>query len=156
MKVKKLHLGNFKRFSGETFNYCDSETGLAQDLIVIVGRNGSGKSTILQAISAMLATATKRLSEPGELNWPGFNIDLANEAWDRPIEVELDVEFAQNEIGSLRLSFFSRSRNRSNSSRQAGLFRYPGVTMAIKKVEPSKASLIRSFHAWPQRISLRS
>ncbi len=147
MKVKNLRLGNFKRFSGETFDFCDSETGLARDLIVIVGRNGSGKSTILQAISVMLATATKRLSEPAELNWPGFSVDLANEAWDRPIEMELDVEFAQNEIEATREYFSRAEKGREGAPRSPG--RSPVVRLKYiadsKKVEAGNAEEMLQF-----------
>jgi energy-coupling factor transporter ATP-binding protein EcfA2 len=102
MKVQRLHLRNFKRFDNQEFNFRDSETGLAQDLIVLAGRNGSGKSSVLQAIAAMLGAATGRLSGPAELDWPGFDLSLANEAWARPVGIEVDVEFGQDEIEATR------------------------------------------------------
>jgi len=45
MKVQSLRLKNFKRFRNTELFFCDPETGLAKDLIVLVGQNGSGKST---------------------------------------------------------------------------------------------------------------
>ncbi|WP_448564663.1 AAA family ATPase [Trichothermofontia sp.] len=52
------------------------ETGLAKDLIVLVGVNGSGKTSLLQAIAVTLGTATDRLRNPSDLEWPGFNDEL--------------------------------------------------------------------------------
>lgn len=98
MKVQTLKLNRFKRFADKQLDFRDEETGLAKDLIVLVGANGSGKSTILQAIAALVATATGRITSPRELNWPGFNIELASQAWAKRMEIEVQVEFAAEEI----------------------------------------------------------
>ena len=98
MKVQRLQLTNFKRFHSQEFDFRDPETGLAEDLIVLVGQNGSGKSSVLQAIAAMLGAATGRLSSPTKLDWPGFDLSLANVAWARPMGIKVDVEFSQDEI----------------------------------------------------------
>lgn len=108
MKVKKLLLKNFKLFHKSELDFCDPETGLAEDLIVLVGQNGSGKSSVLQAIAAMLGAATGRLSNPAELDWPGFDLSLANIAWARPIGIEVNVEFSQDEIRATR-DYFNRT-----------------------------------------------
>ncbi len=108
MKVQKVHLRNFKRFHDQRLDFRDPETGLAEDLIVLVGQNGSGKSSILQAIAAMLGTATDRLPGPDELDWPGFDLSLANLAWARPVGIEFDVEFSQGEIEATR-DYFART-----------------------------------------------
>jgi energy-coupling factor transporter ATP-binding protein EcfA2 len=73
-----------------------------------VGQNGSGKSSILQAIAAILGTATDRLSSPAELDWPGFDLSLANKAWARPTIIEIDIEFSQDEIEATR-DYFNRT-----------------------------------------------
>ena len=105
MKVQRLQLENFKRFHRQTFDFRDRETGLAKDLIVLVGQNGSGKSSVLQAIAAVLGAATGRLSAPGELDWPGFDLALANKAWARPASVEIEVEFSPSEVEATRALF---------------------------------------------------
>jgi predicted ATP-dependent endonuclease of OLD family len=98
MKVQALHLRNFKRFDSFHLDFRDPETGLAEDLIVLTGRNGSGKSSVLQTLSAMLGVATYRLSSPAELDWPGFDLGLANKAWARPTGIEVEVEFSKDLI----------------------------------------------------------
>ncbi len=47
MKIKKLHLENFRCFKDETIK-------LSENLTVLVGNNGSGKTTILDAVSIAL------------------------------------------------------------------------------------------------------
>lgn len=98
MKIQNLHLKNFKKFKEKNLEFCDTETGLAKNLIVLVGKNGSGKSSILQAIAALLASATGRLQSPAHLKWPGFDWNLANAAWSPPLEIELQVSFSPDEI----------------------------------------------------------
>ncbi len=108
MKVQTLRLENFKRFDLRELDFRNPETGLAEDLIVLVGQNGSGKSSVLQAIAALLGTATGRLSSPRELDWPGFDLRLANGAWVRPTEIELQVAFSPDEITATR-EYFGRT-----------------------------------------------
>lgn len=107
MKIQNLQLKNFKKFKEKTINFCEPETGLAKDLIVLVGQNGSGKSTVLQAITALLASATGRLASPTQLKWPGFDWDLTNAAWQAPLQIELQVSFTPNEIQATQ-EYFKR------------------------------------------------
>lgn len=97
MKVQSVELRRFKRFEHKLISLVEEETGLARDLVILLGENGSGKSTILQAIAATLGTATRRLTSPAELRWPGFNLELVGAAWSSPPEVELCVELSRDE-----------------------------------------------------------
>ena len=108
MKVQKILLKNFKRFQKLDLDFRDSETGLAKDLIVLIGKNGAGKTSVLQAIASMIGSATYRLNEPSSLDWAGFDLGIANNAWMRSVEVVLDVEFTEDEIGATR-DYFSRT-----------------------------------------------
>jgi predicted ATP-binding protein involved in virulence len=67
MHVQSMRLKYFKRFRDKHLDFTDPETGLARNLVVLVGENGSGKSTVLQAIAATLGTATRRFESPAEL-----------------------------------------------------------------------------------------
>ncbi len=108
MKVQKLRLRNYKKFDSLELDFQDPQTGLAEDLIVLLGQNGSGKSSVLQAIAAVLGSATDRLSSPTKLDWPGFDLGLANESWARPIGIEMDVELSEDEVAATR-EYFSRT-----------------------------------------------
>ena len=107
MKIQSLRLKNFKRFGNTELNFCDPETGLAKDLIVLVGENGAGKSSILQAIAAMLGSASGRLDSPASLAWPGFDWDLIDQTWPDSSEIELTVTFSRDEIDATR-EYFAR------------------------------------------------
>lgn len=98
MKVQSIHLKHFKRFREQSFDFTNPETGLAKNLIVLVGQNGAGKTSILQAIAAVLGKATGRLENVGDLNWPGFNLELANSNWRLPTSIKIEVEFSPAEI----------------------------------------------------------
>ena len=120
MKIRELTVKNFKRFNQKSISFCDPETDLAQNLIVLLGHNGSGKSTILQAIAMMLATATQRLSTPDKLYWPGFDLALVNVSWALPIEIELEIEFTQDEIEAARDYFAKTSMAERNNLIEPG------------------------------------
>jgi predicted ATPase len=99
MKIQQIQLKNFKRFKDVTLDFTDRETGLAQNLIVLIGMNGSGKTSVLQAIAATLGTATGRLKKPSDLAWPGFVPELVSINWRRlHPEVTLNVEFSKSEL----------------------------------------------------------
>jgi energy-coupling factor transporter ATP-binding protein EcfA2 len=100
MKIKKLLLQNFKVFgpNAPEIDFCD-ELGLPQDMICIVGDNGSGKSTVLQAIAMLLGSATRRSMKPSDLDWPGFNYEYLSRSGLSPI-AELTVELDPEEIAA--------------------------------------------------------
>jgi predicted ATPase len=106
MKVQSVELKYFKRFRNPPiFDFTDPETGLARDLIVLIGMNGAGKTSLLQAIAATLGVATgrlKRLSDL-ELEWAGFNYELLGRNWGGfTPEVTLQVQFSSSEIQAVQ------------------------------------------------------
>ncbi len=102
MKVRSLELKSFKKFRHKKLDFTESDTGLVKDLIVLIGENGSGKSTILQVIASLLGYATKRLEDGSMLDWPGFNLELADKSWQIPGSIKLDIEFIEDEISATR------------------------------------------------------
>ncbi|KHD09240.1 hypothetical protein PN36_16705 [Candidatus Thiomargarita nelsonii] len=56
---------------------------------LIVGNNGTGKSSILQAIVILLASAIRDNFNPKNLDWPGF-------------------EYRHLQTNAIKLSFFCR------------------------------------------------
>jgi predicted ATPase len=104
MKVQSLQLKYFKKFrSSPSFDFTDPETGLARDIIVLIGMNGAGKTTLLQAIAATLGRATGRLKEPSDLEWAGFNYELLGSNWGRfEPEVTLKVQFSSLELEAVQ------------------------------------------------------
>ena len=99
MKVQSVQLKYFKRFRNPpAFDFTDPETGLARDLIVLVGMNGAGKTSLLQAIAATLGVATGRLKKLSDLEWAGFNYELLASNWGKfAPEVTLKIQFSSSE-----------------------------------------------------------
>ncbi len=56
MKVESVSIRNFKRFGDEpsTIDFRDPLAGEIPDRLVLVGDNGSGKTTVLQVIALVL------------------------------------------------------------------------------------------------------
>lgn len=115
MHVQSIQLRCFKRFRDQQLSFTDGETGLARPLMVLVGENGSGKSTVLQAIAATLGTATRRLRSPAELEWPGFDLALAGSSWNLPSGVTLKICFTPAELAATADYFEKVSRLRDRS-----------------------------------------
>ncbi len=97
MKIQSVHLRHFKRFrSPPLFDFTNQETGLAQDIVILLGMNGSGKTSLLQAIAATVGVATNRLHNLSELEWPGFNYELIEP------EVSVKVQFSTSELQAIQ------------------------------------------------------
>jgi predicted ATPase len=72
MKIKSLTLQNYKKFtSPKTISFCNAD-GEINDVTLILGNNGSGKSSILQAIILLVASVTRENFSPEHLDWPGY------------------------------------------------------------------------------------
>lgn len=104
MKLKKLTLKNYKKFKNKTIDFTDKK-GKMMDFVVLVGNNSIGKSSVLQAIAAILGTATQRLKSPEELEWEGFNYDLICKFKPKPTEIDLEVAFSETEIKATQMYY---------------------------------------------------
>lgn len=77
MKIREVRIQNFRNFGPalRTISFVDELTGQARPLSVLVGSNGSGKSTILQTIEGLLDFAVNLVGAAGiiaELRSNGF------------------------------------------------------------------------------------
>jgi predicted ATP-dependent endonuclease of OLD family len=97
MKVKSLELKGYKQFKNKKIDFFDAHTGLAKNIIVLVGENGSGKSSVLQAIASVLGTATGMLKQPSELDWAGF-IYASMKRPNENLLIKLTVQFEEEEL----------------------------------------------------------
>ena len=96
MKIKSLVLENYKKFNKKTINFCD-EQGVPQDMVLIVGNNGTGKSSVLQAIGMLLNSAVQPFTRPSSFEYPGFN--WGNIQRGRfPVQVRANIQFTPEEI----------------------------------------------------------
>ncbi|MCH8043278.1 MAG: AAA family ATPase [Planctomycetes bacterium] len=132
MHVESIRLKNFKRFRDRSFDFIDEETGLVRPLIVLVGKNGSGKSTVLQAIAATLGTATRRLHCPTDLKWPGFDLSLAGNSWNLPSEVILQTRFSEIEL-SATVEYFEKVPGLADIADVTPPSQDPSVTLTLRE-----------------------
>ncbi len=97
MKIKQITLQNYKKFvQSETFSFIDSD-GIVNEKTLIVGNNGTGKSSILQAIVILLASAIRDNFDPENLDWSGFEYRHLQTGL-LPIKIEAEILFSDEEI----------------------------------------------------------
>lgn len=58
MKLTRIELTNFRCFEHAVFDLTDPETGLPLNVVVLAGGNGSGKSSVLQAVAGAVSQFT--------------------------------------------------------------------------------------------------
>lgn len=95
MRLTRVDIRNFKGVKEFVYEFPAESTGPGP-LTVIVGDNGSGKTSVLQAIALVLSLATRKTYDPKDLAWDGFMAERTSTLG--PTRVELDVEFDPDEI----------------------------------------------------------
>ena len=102
MKVAQLRLHNFKGIRELDISFED-EGGRIRPLTLLLGDNGSGKTTALQAIALILSLASRRTAEPTELDWPGFLAERVSSQGET--RVELEVAFEADELAAIKEAY---------------------------------------------------
>ncbi|HIJ82984.1 MAG: AAA family ATPase [Magnetococcales bacterium] len=98
MKISRVKLENFKRFKKIEFFVKNELTQDISDQFLILGDNGTGKTTVLQAIALTLSRISAKTASISDFDWQGWIPGRYNyKEWGSPI-VELDVHFSIDEI----------------------------------------------------------
>ncbi|WP_448519879.1 AAA family ATPase [Rhodoflexus sp.] len=101
MQIASITLKNYKRFrEPKKFSFTDS-TGAVNEKTLIVGNNGTGKSSILQAIVCLIAGAVRDKFTPEKLDWPGFEYRQIQNG-NLPLSIEAEIIFAQEELSNIQ------------------------------------------------------
>jgi len=103
VKLERALVRNFKGVREIEIDFSSSSGAAPRQLTALLGDNGSGKTTVLQAIALTLSMATGRTRMPDEFNWMGFNAERLSTLGDT--HVELDVRFDANEIALVEALF---------------------------------------------------
>lgn len=93
MKLKRARIENFKGVRDVDIDFTHGDG--VRPLTALVGDNGSGKTTVLQAIALTLSLATRRTRRTGNFAWHGFLADRVGSLGDTRVELTLafdDVE----------------------------------------------------------------
>jgi len=100
VKISKLRLENFKRFDSLEIDCTNKLTGDIADQFLILGDNGTGKTSVLQAMALCLSICSGKIRSVSEFDWQGWVPDRY-EKWGKPL-IELDVHFVEEEIKATR------------------------------------------------------
>ena len=98
MRIERVSLKNFKRFDSITIELKNATTGDIANQFLILGDNGTGKTTVLQAIALCLSFLSHRIRKVEEFDWMGW-LPGRYWRWGRP-QVELVVHFSDEEIAA--------------------------------------------------------
>lgn len=98
MRISGIEMSSFKKFINKrTFSFKDNDEFDGNDVVLIVGNNGVGKSSILQAIVLTTATATREGFEISKFDWPGFDHEHI-QTGRFPLSIKCNYEFSDGEI----------------------------------------------------------
>jgi predicted ATP-dependent endonuclease of OLD family len=95
MKLRSVRIENFKGIRKLQFEVLNLEQR-PRDLTCIIGDNGSGKTSVLQAIAMPLSIATRRIRHASDFDWHGFLPERISSSG--RTRIELEVEFSREEI----------------------------------------------------------
>jgi energy-coupling factor transporter ATP-binding protein EcfA2 len=91
MFVRRLQLEHFKGLPALNIDFL-RESGTLRPLTLLLGANGSGKTSVLQAVALVLALTTRKIAEPARLTWPGFLLERIGSGGRTRISLELGFE----------------------------------------------------------------
>ncbi len=97
MKIKELTVSSYKKFVDQKKISFVNLDGQINESTLIIGNNGTGKTSILQAIVILLATATRQDFTPDKLDWVGNEYRFI-QSGKLPIKIETTICFNENEI----------------------------------------------------------
>ncbi|WP_026736185.1 AAA family ATPase [Fischerella sp. PCC 9605] len=100
MKVSSIVIKNFKRFDHLEVCFKNQTLNSLSNRFLVVGDNGTGKTTLLQAIALPLALATRQIQRVTDFDWLGF-LPGRYQRWGSP-HIELEVLFSPEEIEATR------------------------------------------------------
>jgi predicted ATPase len=99
MRLKEIQLRNYKKFTTrKTLHFKRANKyDPNSDITLIVGNNGSGKSSILQAIVLTTATASRNGFNGQDFDWPGFEYRHI-QTGRLPCDIKCTYEFSESEL----------------------------------------------------------
>jgi predicted ATPase len=98
MKVASVSIHNFRRFEDLEVSFLNETLQQVSDRFLVLGDNGTGKTTLLQAIALPLALATRQIETVADFDWLGF-VPGRHARWGPP-RIELVVLFDEEEVAT--------------------------------------------------------
>lgn len=100
MKVESISIQNFKLFEKLEVPFKNKTLQEVSNRFLVLGDNGTGKTTLLQAIALPLVMATRQIRSMSDFDWVGF-VPGRFLRWGRP-HIDLVVSFEDEEIEATR------------------------------------------------------
>lgn len=100
MQIRKADIQNFKGLRELTIDFTSPGSGEPRGMTCLIGGNGSGKTTALQAIGLPISLATRQTRFPHEFEWHGFMAERVSSLG--PTRVELQINFTEREVALTR------------------------------------------------------
>ncbi len=101
MRISKIELSNFKRFTNKRIvKFKDDNEFDDSDMTLIIGNNGAGKSSLLQAIVMVTATASKEGFDISKFDWPGLE-QRHVQTGRLPISIKCTYKFSKEELEAI-------------------------------------------------------
>lgn len=100
MKIASIHLENFKRFERLDVSVTNSVTEDIANQFLILGDNGTGKTSVLQAVALCLSMVSGKTRSVSDFDWIGW-VPGRYARWGQPV-IELEVHFSDDEIAATR------------------------------------------------------
>lgn len=101
MKVESISIQNFKLFEDKNeISFKNQTLQEVSNRFLVLGDNGTGKTTLLQAIALPLALASRQIQRVTDFGWRGF-LPGRFQRWGAPY-IELEVSFEAEEIEATR------------------------------------------------------
>ena len=123
MKIESVTLQKFKRFDRLRVQLRNDAIGEVANQFLILGDNGTGKTTVLQAIALCLSLVSRRIRTISELDWMGW-VPGRYWRWGRP-QVEMIVHFSDDEIEATREAASRWNRVRRHHPDEAAFIEPP-------------------------------
>jgi len=96
MKVESISIQNFKLFENLEVSFKNQTIQEVSNRFLVLGDNGTGKTTLLQAIALPLELATRSSQSVSDFDWVGF-LPGRFWRWGTP-RLQLEVSFEDEEI----------------------------------------------------------
>lgn len=103
MQLTRVAIANFKGVREFAHDWTRAWDGRPRPLTLLLGDNGSGKTSILQAIGLVLSLASGKTSEVARFKWQGFLPRRLGTFG--PTRIELDLRFEPEELAATKDAF---------------------------------------------------
>lgn len=157
MKVETIFIRNFKRFQNLEVSFKNATLNEVSDRFMVLGDNGTGKTTLLQAIALPLALATRQIRSIPDFDWIGF-VPSRFYRWGRP-HIELDVSFSDEEIETTQEVAWRWYQAQSEEFQSRHSFIEPGDSRVIRLTldgDSCRAGTLNEFYQFRGRSNALS